>query len=296
MAVDGNTKVVGIVGDPVAHSLSPRMHNAAFRALGLNFIYVPFRVRPDELSQAIEGIRALGLVGVNVTVPHKEAVLPHLDRLEEEAQFIGAVNTVLNRDGELWGINTDAPGFLDALQEAGFVPAKKRVAVLGAGGAAKAVGAALALAGAEELLFFNRTLNRAVELAAYLKAGTGVRARALAWDDLPAKGIELLRAADLVVQTTTLGMHPREWDVPPVGPEAFRPGQLVVDLVYKPIETRFLALARVQGARTLNGLGMLLYQGARAFARWTGMEAPLEVMRAALEEVLGVARGGEKNA
>ncbi|RDV81745.1 shikimate dehydrogenase [Ammonifex thiophilus] len=297
MRIDGNTRIVGIFGDPIAHTLSPRMHNAAFQSLNLNYVYVPFRVRREELAEATAAIKALNLAGINVTVPHKEAIIPYLDELEEEARLIGAVNTVINQGGKLWGSNTDASGFLAALQEEGFAPAKKKVAVLGAGGAARAVGVALARSQVEEIIFFNRTFDRAAELAAYLEERTGVRTRALPWEEMgSSKGIELLQAADLIVQTTSLGMYPCEGEMPPVAGEAFRPGQLVIDLIYRPLETRFLSLARKRGAKTASGLGMLLYQGALAFSLWTGVPAPLEVMRAALEEALGVGQGRGEDA
>lgn len=283
--INGETRVTGIFGDPVAHTLSPAMHNAAFTALGLNFVYLPFHVRREALAAAVAGIKALGLAGVNITVPHKEAVLPLLDEVAEEARLIGAVNTVVNRGGALVGYNTDATGFLRALQEAGFDPAGRPAVVIGAGGAARAVVVALARAGVWEITIFNRTLSRAAALAELVRA-EGIAAAALSWADLTGAGKKVVAQAALVVQTTSLGMHPQEEDAPPVPPEALGPGQLVVDLIYSPPETRFLRLARAAGATTQNGMAMLLHQGAAAFELWTGREAPVGVMRAALENAL----------
>lgn len=286
LIIDGRTKITGIFGDPVAHTLSPAMHNAGFAALGLNFIYVPFHVSREALPAAVAGIKALGLAGVNITVPHKEAVLALLDEVVEEARLIGAVNTVVNRGGSLVGYNTDAIGFLRALQEAGFDPAGRAAVVIGAGGAARAVVVALARAGVREITIFNRTLSRAAALAELVRA-EGVAAAALSWADLASAGKKVVAAAALVVQTTSLGMHPNEAEFPPVPPEAFGPGQLVVDLIYSPPETRFLRLAAAAGATTQNGIPMLLHQGVAAFELWTGREAPVGVMRAALKKALG---------
>ncbi|WP_334111032.1 shikimate dehydrogenase [Thermodesulfitimonas autotrophica] len=283
--INGETRVTGIFGDPVAHTLSPAMHNAAFTALGLNFVYLPFHVRREALAAAVAGIKALGLAGVNITVPHKEAVLPLLDDVAEEARLIGAVNTVVNRGGALVGYNTDATGFLRALQEAGFNPAGRPAVVIGAGGAARAVVVALARAGVRKITIFNRTLGRAAALAELVRA-KGVAAAALPWADLAGAGKKVVAQAALVVQTTSVGMHPQEEEAPPVPPEALEPGQLVVDLIYSPPETRLLRLARAAGATTQNGMAMLLHQGAAAFELWTGREAPVGVMRAALENVL----------
>lgn len=280
--INGETKVTGIFGDPVAHTLSPAMHNAAFAELGLNFVYVPFHVAKDALGAAVAAIRALGIVGVNVTVPHKEGVLPYLDAASEEAWLIGAVNTVVNDNGRLKGHNTDATGFMRAVTGTGFDPQGAEAVVLGAGGAARAVCVALGLAGVRRISIFNRTYARAEALAANVAAATGVEAEALLWEELGRSGTGVVRGADIVVQTTSLGMHPHEEGCLPVSCEAFRKGQLVVDLVYNPPETRFLWMASAGGAATQNGLATLIHQGAAAFELWTGRAAPVEVMRRAL--------------
>lgn len=287
--ISGRTRVCGIFGYPVEHSFSPAMHNAAFAALGLDYIYVPFPVLPANLPGAVAAVRALGLAGVNVTIPHKEAVLPLLDELSEEARLIGAVNTIVNRSGQLHGDNTDGRGFLRSLEEkAGFTPAGKTALILGAGGAARAVAVQLALAGTKRLLLANRSQSRARELAGFVAERTGVRVEMVPW---PRKDNEMLPGealleAELVVQATPMGMHPNASETVPLPFDLFRPGQVACDLVYNPVETLFLKKAREAGAAAVDGLGMLLYQGALAFELWTGAAAPVEVMREALTKVI----------
>ncbi|MFX4263360.1 shikimate dehydrogenase [Pelotomaculum propionicicum] len=286
--INGRTKICGIFGRPVEHTFSPALHNAAFAAAGLDYAYVPFEVSPGSLAAAVEAIRALGLAGVNVTIPHKEAVLPLLDGLSDEAELTGAVNTIINRSGYLYGDNTDGKGYLRALKEAGFDPADRTVLFLGAGGAARAVAVQLALAGAGKLVFANRTAARASGLSRFVAEKTGVRVELVSWPDgaddkLPE---QTLAEADLVVQATSLGMSPNVNETVPLPFEVFRPGQVASDLVYNPVETLFLKKAGQAGATAVSGLGMLLHQGALAFELWTGVPAPLEVMREALVKEL----------
>lgn len=283
--INSRTQVYGLFGYPVAHSVSPAMHNAAFRALDLNSIYAAFPVESSFLGAATEAIRALDLGGVNVTVPHKQAVLSFLDQLTEEARLIGAVNTIVFRDGKLVGHNTDGRGFLRSLVEQGFRVPGKRVTILGAGGAARAVAVRLALEGAARIAFVNRTLAHAEALAA-LVSGRGCDAAVRAWSDRSAA--QEIGDADLVVQTTPLGMHPHGDKCLPVEPEWFHGGQWVYDLVYNPRRTRFLRTAAGVGAHTVSGLGMLLYQGVEAFELWTRRDAPVTVMRRALNEALDI--------
>ena len=303
--IDGRTRVVGVFGDPVEHSLSPPMHNRAFAALGLNFVYVAFHVRPERLPEAVRAVRALDLAGVNVTIPHKVAVMAHLDEVDPAAALIGAVNTVVNRGGRLYGTNTDGAGFVRSLrEEAGLEPAGRRFVLLGAGGAARAIAMQLALDGAAELTIANRTVDRAEALAAAVTkglaavpgargtgpvAGTAPVVRAVPLEPGALQGA--LAEADAVIHTTPVGMDPHS-DVPPVvAPELLRPGQLVCDIVYTPRQTALLRAARARGCRVLEGLGMLVYQGAIAFELFTGCPAPVEVMRQALEEALARRRG-----
>jgi len=260
------------------------MQNAAFNAAGLDYAYLPFPVEPGKLGAAVEAVKALGLVGVNVTVPHKETILPLLDQLSDEAKLLGAVNTIVNRSGCLYGDNTDGKGFLRSLEEAGFVPAGKTVLILGAGGAARAVAVGTALAGIKKMILANRSGKRAGALARFVTEKTGLPVEVIPWpdkenDNLPG---EALSGADLVVQATLLGMRPNESETVPLPYDLFKPGQVACDLVYNPVETTFLKKAGRAGATTVSGLGMLLHQGALAFELWTGVAAPLEAMREAL--------------
>jgi len=262
------------------------MQNAALQAMGLDGVYVAFDVAPEDLSDALRGLQALGVVGVNCTIPHKEALLPLLDEIAPDAAFIGAVNTVVFQDGRRVGYNTDAPGFLAALAAEGIEAGGKPAVVLGAGGSARAIVAALAQAGAAVTLA-NRTLPRAEELAAEVnrKVGRGaVRAVLLEPEALRAD----VEQAGLLVNTTSVGMSPRVDETPPVPVEALHPGLFVYDLIYNPLETGLLRAARARGARGANGAGMLAHQGALALRLWTGEPAPAELMhRVILERLSG---------
>lgn len=246
-------------------------------------VYVPLHVKPKDLGAAVEAIRALNLVGVNVTIPHKVAIVPHLDTLSEHARFVGAVNTVVNRDGVLEGHNTDGAGFVRSLRkEAQFEPRGRRLLILGAGGAAQAIAVQLALEGASELIIANRTFEKAVQLAELVERAGG-RARAVAFNELTA---QVVAECDAVVHTTSWGMAP-ESDVPPIIPaEMLHADLLVCDIVYTPRETSLLRAARERGCAVLPGLGMLVEQAALAFELWTGVEAPVDAMRETLEQVL----------
>ncbi|MCL2766957.1 MAG: shikimate dehydrogenase [Peptococcaceae bacterium] len=274
--INGKTRLCGIFGNPVRHSFSPAMHNAAFAALGLNYVYLPFSVEVHQLTAAVAGIRAMGLVGLNVTIPHKQSIMPLLDDLSAEARLMGAVNTVVNQDGYLFGDNTDGTGFLSALQaETGFFPAGKTALIIGAGGAARAVSVKLALSGAKELYIMNRSGKGAEDLADLLYTHTKAHIQVIPWLD---NGQELSVKADLTVQTTPVGMLSETGETDRLPRFHWVPGQVVCDLIYNPGETRFMVSAREKGATVINGLGMLLYQGALAFQMWTGLPAPLEVM------------------
>lgn len=283
--IDGKTQVFCVLGHPIGHSLSPAMQNAALQEMGLNGVYVAFDVAPETLSRAVEGLQALGVKGVNCTIPHKVALLPLMDELSDEAAFIGAVNTIVFRDGKRHGHNTDAPGFLAALRAAGVDPAGKRVVVLGAGGSARAILVALATAGAE-LTVANRTLDRAQELQTDLnrkiRTGRGVEVVALSEEALR----PVVREADLLVNTTSLGMFPRVEEMPPVPLDAVRPNLFVYDLIYNPLETRLLREIRARGARGTHGAGMLAHQGAQALELWTGKPAPAGLMESIIIETL----------
>ena len=261
------------------------MHNAAFAASGLNYAYVPYHVSKENLSVAIMAVRALNLTGINVTVPHKQAVLEHLDEVSPAARLIGAVNTVVNRQGHLVGYNTDAPGFVRSLKEqAGFSPEGSNILILGAGGAARAVAVQLALSEAANIYIVNRTIERAKDIARLIESNTNCQVKALEQHEPTLK--EIIRGVDLIVQTTSQGMYPHIMEAPAYPLDSFHSGNLVCDLIYNPRQTLFLQRAEKCGAKTLNGMGMLLFQGALAFELWTGQSAPIEVMDKALRQVL----------
>lgn len=277
------TRVTGVIGDPVEHSLSPDMHNAAFAALGLNYVYAAWRIRLEDLATAVRGMRALGFAGFNVTIPHKVAVIPLLDELTAEAKLIGAVNTVVWRGDRMVGHNTDAEGFLNSLAEAGCAPRGLSAVLLGAGGAARSVAFALARAGVSRLTIINRSVDKASGLArGVVAAGFATRLGVLGLDE-PGVSDEIRRAG-LVVNATSVGLGGRDLPVPP---ESLRAGQYVTDLVYNPLLTPLLAAAAERGCRTVFGDGMLIHQGALAFTMWTGERAPLKEMREALSARLG---------
>jgi len=282
LRINGRTRVVGVWGHPVAHSRSPVMQNAALLEMGLDWIYVPFDVDPERADVAVAAIRAMNMIGVNVTVPLKERVPAYLDVVDPAAARIGSVNTIHNVDGELRGYSTDGPGFLRALGAVGWPEANQAVYVIGAGGSARAIAFALAERG-NRLLIANRTAQRADALVdAVNQAFTGAAA-ATPWGDAP-----VTDTIDIVLNTTSLGMHPREGECPPVPEGLLRSGMRVYDLVYAPTETVLLRRAREAGCETSNGLGMLVQQGALALSLWTGIgvdDLPVAVMEAAVRAV-----------
>ena len=281
MTVNGKTRVCAIIGDPVEHSLSPMMHNAAFKKLGLNLVYVAFTVTPTKLKTALLGAKSLGLRGLNVTMPHKNAVISHLDAVDSTAKAIGAVNTVLNNQGKLIGYNTDGRGAMIALQENGVYPAEKKMVLLGAGGAAKAI-AYQAAQDVDELVILNRTPEKAKKLAEALKSfGAKVKGGTLSSEVLKQE----LPTTDILVNATSAGMHP-DVDSSPVPSDLLHSNLSVMDIIYNPLATRLLKDAKSVGAKVVSGIEMLLYQGAVAFEIWTNCPAPVEVMReAALNEL-----------
>ncbi len=280
--ISGRTRICGIIGDPIEHTMSPVMHNAAFKKLGLDYVYVPFRVKKEELGQAIEGMRALNIRGLSITIPHKVAVIPFLDELDHLADKIGAINTIVNSNGVLKGYNTDATGFLQALLERGIEPEEKRVVILGAGGASRAISFILAERGAS-LVILNRTWDKAKVCADRISEIFQSEATAL---KLNRENLATaLGQADILVNTTSVGMSPNINETPVIS-NLLKPSLVVFDIVYNPIKTRFQTEAEVAGATVISGLDMLVWQGALAFEKWTGLKAPLELMRAEVIKVL----------
>ena len=284
--IDGETRVAGVIGWPVRHSLSPPMHNAAFAALGLNWVYVPFAVAPERVGEAMAAVQALDLAGLNVTIPHKMAVLEHLDELGPEAEALQAANTIILREGRLIGRNTDGAGFLRSLREIGGEVAGRPVALIGAGGSARSVALAVCQAGASRLSIVNRTVSKAEALAEMIgRLAPACRIEAVALEDSAAQ--EAVSGAEVVIDSTAVGMYPHHEVAPVVPADWLQDHQIVCDLTYNPRQTTLLRAAAGRGARTLDGTGMLVHQGALAFEYWTGQPAPVEVMRTALLKRLG---------
>ncbi len=288
--IDGSTKLVGLIGDPVEHSLSPAMHNAAFDVLGLNWRYIPLPVVPDRLDEAVRGLAALGFRGANVTVPHKQTVMSALDSIAPGASTLGAVNTIVvdRREGKgavLNGHNTDHKGFVIALRHEGFDPESKRAVVVGAGGAGRAVVYGLLEANAAEILVLDIDSQKTETLISDL-AGSAAATTLHTLSLTPETLVESVRASDLLVNATPVGMWPKvEGSIWP--DDVSIPAQLVVfDLVYNPPRTHLLKQAEASGARPIRGLEMLVRQGALAFELWIGRLAPIRVMRTACEQAL----------
>lgn len=278
-------KTVGIIGYPLEHSLSPAMHNAAFKKLGLDWEYLPFEVEPKDLGEALKGMRALHMAGFNVTIPHKESILLLLDEVTKLARLIGAVNTVLNQEGKLIGYNTDGAGFIDSLKEdAKFDPKGKKAVVLGAGGASRAVSIMLAEAGAKQITLADILKEKAKDLSEYVNSYFEITCNSAEVNNPSLQ--KAIDQANILVNASPIGTHPNTAQTPLSEKIKLHPKLLVYDLVYNPSETKLLKIAKESGCRTCSGLGMLVRQGALAFTIWTGQEAPVEVMRKAAEKAL----------
>lgn len=266
MNVSGKTKITGIFGYPIEHTLSPLMHNAAFKSLGLDICYVPFKVAPEALQDAVRAVRSLNMLGINITVPHKEKVIPLLDKVNEEAAFIGAVNTVTNSDGVLTGYNTDGRGFISSLSENGISIDGKTILIIGTGGASRAISYYLSEK-ASRLMLFDVDRTKAANLVNALGA---IRNNVMHLNDMSDAG-----RPDIIINATPLGLKPD--DPLPLNPELITSDMVICDLVYK--KTRLLQEAGKRNAKILDGSGMLLWQGVFAFELWTGIKPPVEIMR-----------------
>lgn len=282
MVIKGSTKVVGLIGEPVEHSFSPPMHNEAFKTLGLDYVYVPFNVSPNNLKSAIEGANSLNIQGLNVTIPHKINVINYLNELDPIAELIGAVNTIDFKN--LKGYNTDGIGCIRAIEEVTKIK-DKNIVVAGAGGAARAIVFYLAKYGAEEVNILNRNLKKAENLANDLLASNLI-------SNVNSSDIseisKFISDADILIDTTPIGMHPNVSDEPIVKAADIHEELVVNDIVYNPNETVLLKEAIKANAKVVYGIKMLLYQGAESFKIWTGGEAPIDVMEAKLKETLNV--------
>jgi shikimate dehydrogenase len=280
--ITGKTRVCGVIGEPIEHTLSPIMQNAAFEALKLDYVFLAFRVKPSEVGDAVNGMRALNMRGLNVTMPHKSRVIEHLDRVDLSAQIINSVNTILNKENLLFGFNTDGVGALKALRENGVEPKGRKVLLLGAGGAARAIAYTMAKE-ADELAVLNRTVKQAQELARLLEktASKKIVAGALT----PTEIRYNIQDSDILINATSVGMKPK-YEESPVPAKLLTPNLSVMDIIYNPLETKLAKEAKAAGAKVVSGVEMLIYQGAASFEIWTGKSAPVEVMRQAAVKYL----------
>lgn len=282
MKIKGTTKLVGVLGYPVRHSLSPVFQNAAFQHLKMDWVYVPCEVKPEDLKTAIEGLQALGFVGVNVTIPYKKEVIFFLNALDSEARALGSVNTIKFEKSIRKGYSTDGVGFIRSLKEEGkFNPQGKTVFLIGAGGSAYAVGGTLIRAGIKKIFICNRTWEKAVNLAEYLGKTFSFREIELV-EFCRRHRKSIWESIDLLVNTTSVGLKGREKTL--VKPENMRPGLFVYDLIYNRL-TKLLHTAKRLNLPHLNGISMLIYQGASSFEIWTGRRAPVEVMKNSLGQI-----------
>ena len=280
--ITGKTRLLAVIGAPIAHSLSPIIQNAALHAAGLDYVYTALPVRADALASAVRGLRDAGIAGFNVTIPFKTEIIPLLDALSEDARRIHAVNTVVIEDGRMVGHNTDVAGFLAGFAERGIALTGKNAVLIGAGGAARAALWGLLRSGVSSVAIGVRSVEKGAALAADFTTDGDVRA--VSFDD--AAWIAACSDADLVVQTTPLGMTPHTEAMPPVDAAVINPSAVVYDLIYTPAETRFLREARARGCETINGETMLVAQGAEAFHLWTGKRPDVELMKRVLREEL----------
>ena len=273
MKIDGYTRLAAVVANPIKHSISPFIHNSAFEATETNGVYLAWEVEATDLAETVANIRRYQMYGINLSMPYKEQVIPYLDQLSEEARLIGAVNTVVNREGTLIGYNTDGKGFFKSLPS--FKISGKRMVLLGAGGAAKAILAQAILDGVSQISVFVRSssMEKTRPYLEKIQNATGFRVDLFALEDVQALQDSITKA-DLLVNATSVGMDGSSQPIPTsiVLPEKL----LVADVIYQPFETPFLKWAKNQGNQSINGLGMLLYQAAEAFELWTGKEMPTD--------------------
>jgi shikimate dehydrogenase len=275
MTISGKTQLYAVIGDPIGHTLSPAMHNAAFQALSMDAVFLAFKVMQTQVEEAMGGVRSLGIRGLNVTMPNKNVVMQYLDEIDEQAKLIGSVNTVLNEGGRLRGFSTDGVGAHRALEENGVKLAGKKLVLLGAGGAARAIAFTLARE-TRELVILNRTPEKISALAQALNTKFHKK---ITSSSLTSSNIEQnLQGADVLINATSVGMHPNEKHTP-VKPALLNSDLTVMDIIYNPLETKLAKDAKAAGAKVISGVEMLIHQGAASFEIWTGKAAPVEVMR-----------------
>lgn len=273
-------ELTGVFGDPVDDNPTGVVEEAAFAAKNLNYRYLTIKVLPEDLGKAMDSVKIFGMKGINLTMPHKIKVLPYLDELSPAAEIIGAVNTVIQKEGKLFGENTDGKGFVTALKNSGETLDKKNVTILGAGGAARAIAVECALNGAAHINIINRSIEKGEELASLIQMKTDSSAKYLNWKN----NMEIPSDTDILINATSIGFSPNVTDKPDIDYTTITPEMCVCDVIFNPVETIFLKSAAENGAKTITGLGMLVQQAALNFTLWTGVEAPVDVMEDALKK------------
>lgn len=284
MSKNYRSELVGAFGCPIDENPTGVMEEAAFAAAGLDYRYLTIKVEKDDIQTAMQAVKALNMRGINLTIPHKVSAIPYVDELSPEAQIIGAINIVVNRDGILWGDNTDGKGFLKSLTDRGFSVEGKTLTILGAGGASRAISVVCALAGARQLHIINGSVERGGELVRLLQEKTPASANLLPW-----KGTaELPADTDILINATSVGLYPHVDQKPDIRYDQITADMVVSDVIFNDPHSLFLKEAEKRGASTINGLGMLANQGALNFKLWTGQDAPVEVMTETLRKEFGV--------
>lgn len=273
-------ELTGVFGDPVDDNPTGVVEEAAFAAKNLNYRYLTIKVLPENLRKAMDSVKIFGMKGINLTMPHKIKVLPYLDELSPAAEIIGAVNTVIQKEGKLFGENTDGKGFVTALKNSGETLDKKNVTILGAGGAARAIAVECALNGAAHINIINRSIEKGEELASLIQMKTDSSVKYLNWKN----NMAIPSDTDILINATSIGFSPNVTDKPDIDYTTITPGMCVCDVIFNPAETIFLKSAAENGAKTITGLGMLVQQAALNFTLWTGVEAPVDVMEDALKK------------
>ena len=273
-------ELTGVFGDPVDDNPTGVVEEAAFAAKNLNYRYLTIKVLPEDLGKAMDSVKIFDMKGINLTMPHKIKVLPYLDELSPAAEIIGAVNTVIQKEGKLFGENTDGKGFVTALKNSGETLYKKNVTILGAGGAARAIAVECALNGAAHINIINRSIEKGEELASLIQMKTDSSAKYLNWKN----NMEIPSDTDILINATSIGFSPNVTDKPDIDYTTITPEMCVCDVIFNPAETIFLKTAAENGAKTITGLGMLVQQAALNFTLWTGVEAPVDVMEDALKK------------
>jgi len=282
--VTGKTKLLGVVGRPLSHSISPELHNTLSNYLGIDAVYMPLRVDEGNLGDAIKGLKVLDFTGFNVTIPYKNDVIKYVDVISEKASLIGAVNTIKNVNSKFYGYNTDVEGFVNSFkEEAGIGFKNKKVVVIGAGGAARAIALGVAYDGAKKITILNRTLSKAAQIAEIISNNIYHCKECTqcieSFELNDSTNGQILQQADIIINTTSLGMYPNINQMPFTFPMEFSSDQIIYDVIYNPRKTKFMEQAEKKGCKTINGLGMLIYQGIKAYEIWMDRVVPKEIVK-----------------